>query len=282
MSFQYYENLQDKSAESLQYYLKHIKPSLSNSEIDLIAKDLDQKPPKKKSKLHTDFVDMEFDTTDEDPDISKIDEKFYPALYKIFISNEEVSDKATKWKFYKFLKYIKEINIKSVHININEKKHEYIDMLIESEDDGIIIVSCINIIDFERFNEAKENIVEFCRQAKINPEQIIFSATKSYRNISIDDPIKVGNHEIIPEFWMEWFEPERPFHGEDLLIVNDKDNYTLAGFNFNGTQDLLDYVYQKTEGGQIAVYKQRGFFSELAGEQKETIELIWKGIVIKT
>jgi len=54
----------------------------------------------------------------------------------------------------------------------------------------------------------------------------------------------------------------------------------LAGFNFTSLQDLLDYIYEFSEGGQISIIRQIDFFSENLKQELET-ELIWKGIIIK-
>ncbi len=45
-------------------------------------------------------------------------------------------------------------------------------------------------------------------------------------------------------------------------------------------QDLLDYVYKMSQGGQISIYKSAGYFSENEQEERE-VELFWKGIMLK-
>jgi hypothetical protein len=54
----------------------------------------------------------------------------------------------------------------------------------------------------------------------------------------------------------------------------------MAGFNFISTDDLLNYVYKHTNGGQISIFRQLDFFTEVSEEDPE-VDLIWKGIMIK-
>ncbi|MCK4371206.1 MAG: hypothetical protein KAW03_09075, partial [Candidatus Lokiarchaeota archaeon] len=108
---------------------------------------------------------------------------------------------------------------------------------------------------------------------------IIFAIGKSFRNIPIDVPVKIISKELSPELWVEWIEENRTFNNEDLIIVNDSE-LKLAGFNFTSTDDMLNYVFKHTKGGQISVYRQIDFFTEVNEEEPE-VELIWKGIMLK-
>jgi hypothetical protein len=83
----------------------------------------------------------------------------------------------------------------------------------------------------------------------------------------------------MPELWVELIDDRCPFDGIDLLIVDNTD-LNLAGFNFTKMDDLLDYIYQNSDGGQVSIIKQPGFFSEFTQDESEK-ELIWKGIMLK-
>ena len=108
---------------------------------------------------------------------------------------------------------------------------------------------------------------------------LVCPAGKSFRNIPIDESIKIGNTEIIPELWIEWIEENLSFGREDLLIINNSE-LKLAGFNFTSSEDLLNYVYQNSKGGQISIFKQSDFFTEASDDNSE-IKLVWKGIMMK-
>jgi len=54
----------------------------------------------------------------------------------------------------------------------------------------------------------------------------------------------------------------------------------IAGFNFTSMDDLLDYVYKVTSGGQVSIFRRLNYFSEVEMQSYEE-ELIWKGIMFK-
>ena len=166
-------------------------------------------------------------------------------------------------------------------MNKATESESFIDLIIEVDDDQYIFILCFDILDQEKYSKGVKQIEDFSNKHEIIPERIIFAFSKSYRSIPIDSVIRFDDVEIIPELWAEWIEEKCPFNGEDLLIVNNNES-EVAGFNFSYNKELLDYLYEFTEGGQISVFRNPGFFSENENnENKHQVELIWKGIMVK-
>ncbi|MFX1343607.1 MAG: hypothetical protein ACFFBC_01735 [Promethearchaeota archaeon] len=283
MKLQFYETMQDKSKEYLTYLIDQILPKFTIGEFkyfleDLTNKTIDKSKETKASKTHqkADFANIGNDAG-KFADLSKLDEKHRKILFQTFISAENNDKIAVKWRFYQYLKYHLSLNIKTVQIN--KASNHFIDFIIETDEKEKIFVSCHDILDLDSFNENLNKIAEFVKNENLIPDRLIFSACKSFRNIPIEQPFKIGNTEITPELWIEWIEENIPFNKEDLLIVNNSE-LKLAGFNFTSTEDLLNFVYKNSDGGQISIFKQSDFFTETSDNEAE-IELIWKGIMLK-
>ncbi|MFX1278857.1 MAG: hypothetical protein ACFFA3_05520 [Promethearchaeota archaeon] len=283
MNLQFYETIQDKSKEYITYLIEQILPKFTVSEFDHFLRDLETISNKKDkgSKATSSKSAMKFDIIGNDSkkyaDLSKLDEPQRKILFQIFISRE-INDKlAVKWRFYQYLKYHLGLNIKT--ISINNQFANSIDFILDTEEKEKIIVSCHDILELNSFKNSLKEISEYVKKENLNPNRIIFPAGKSFRNIPIDEAIKIDNIEITPELWIEWIEENLSFNREDLLIINNSE-LKLAGFNFTSSEDLLNYVYQNSNGGQISIFKQSDFFTE-ASEDNSEIELVWKGIMMK-
>ena len=285
MNLQFYETIQDKSKKYLTYLIDQILPKFTIGEFKYFLEDLTNNTKKStkgtktkgsKPKPKEVFVKIGNDAG-KFADLSKLDENHRKILFQIFIS-AEVNDKmAVKWRFYQYLKYHLGLNIKSIKVN-RASKH-FIDFIIETDEKEKIFVSCHDILDINSFKETLNNTAEFAKKENMIPDRIIFSACKSFRNLPLEESFKINNTEIIPELWIEWIEENLPFNREDLLIVNNSE-LKLAGFNFTSIEDLLNFVYQNSNGGQISIFKQADFFTEASNNEAE-IELVWKGIMIK-
>ena len=142
-----------------------------------------------------------------------------------------------------------------------------------------IAFNTIKMLLREFYNKGLEEINEFVKNENLIPDRIIFATNKSFRNLPLDVPIKLVNKELLPELLIEIVEKNLAFNKEDLLIVNDSE-LKVAGFNFVSTEDLLNYVYKYTKGGQISIYRQIDFFTEVSDDDPE-VETIWKGIMLK-
>ncbi|MBD3215805.1 MAG: hypothetical protein GF311_24560 [Candidatus Lokiarchaeota archaeon] len=283
MNFQYYKTLMDKSKETLFALIEEIVPNILEPELALFLEEVSLKKLKQenKSPLDDSFIEINFQN-ENDADISNLKKDQLKKIYEIFISKEKNDKNAIKWRFFKFLKTQKDIPIRSVHVRADTKKDDFIDYILETKDNQYIFTNCNYILDKEYYFNAGEKLAKFSKEIEQIPNKVIFSTYKTYRDIPIDDKFVIRGKDIEQELWVEWNELEKPFNGEDLLIilVNNEKEMEVAGFNFSSIQNLLDYIYKYSNGGQIAIYKQQGFFSE-SYDGKSQIELIWKGIMLK-
>jgi hypothetical protein len=283
MNLQFYETIQDKSKKYMTYLIDQILPKFTISEFKYLLEDLANQTTKKSkgSKGSNPESGEKLVTIGNDTkklaNFTKLDTNQRKILFQIFISRELNDKLATKWRFYQYIKYHLGLNIKTVKINTGSK--QIIDFVIETNENEKIFVSCHDILELNSFKAVLNQISEFSKKQKLNPDRIIFSAGKSFRNIPIEESIKISDIEITPELWIEWIEENLSFDREDLLIINSSE-LKLAGFNFTSNQDLLNYVYQNSDGGQISIFKQSDFFTETSNNDSE-IELVWKGIMIK-
>ena len=284
MDFQYYDTLEDKSDEAILGFVKRIIPTFTKGELRLFIGDLANLKPRSnpKSQITTDYFEIgeDYDTTG---DLSKLTSNQLKLFYQIFISRELCHKKAIKWRFYQNLKYIRDFAFESIHINRTDKEDEQIDFIIELGDGKRVFVNCFEVLDLDSYIEATNYVIEFSKKRKIIPVNLLFVANKSYRDLPISEDFAIGKNIVSPKLWLEWVDISKPFNGEDLIVITTKkqENFELAGFNFTNLQDLLDYVYEFGNGGQISVFKYSSYFAEVAKEELQT-ELIWKGIMIKT
>ncbi len=286
MKLQYYELMDDKSKKYLLYLIEQVLPHFTMSELQMFLEDIAAEPSNKKktskskskSKSNQGYVEIGKDVG-KVADLSKLTEGQLKEAFQIFISREKNDKLSLKWRFYQHLKYMLNLNLKSIKINRDPNPDRLIDFIVETEDKEVIFGLCYDVLELSKYNKACNKMNEFAKKQNLIPDRIIFATGKSFRNIPIDEPIKIINKELSPELWVEWSEENRPFNKEDLLIVNDSE-LKLAGFNFSSTDDMLNYVFKHTKGGQISVYRQLDFFTEVNEDEPE-VELIWKGIMLK-
>lgn len=282
MKLQYYETMDDKSKEYILYLIEQIVPQFTKNEFEILLKDFTSKSTKKskdsKSNTSQNFVQIGNDTG-KNADLSTLTKEQLKLFFQLFISKEENNTNAVKWRFYQYIKYMKNINIRTVKINLAQNQDRILDFIIETYDKEIILVLCYEVLDLKDFKESINYLNEYAENQNLIPDRIIFATGKAFRNLPLDIPIKIVNREIEPELWVECIEENRPFNKEDLLILNDSE-LKVAGFNFTSTDDLLNYVFKHSNGGQISIFKQLDFFTEVSEEEPE-VELIWKGIMSK-
>lgn len=284
VNFYYFDNLLEKTEENLLYYCKKIDPKFTIGELQNFIDEVESQPLKEVIKINgkklEGFVEIgeDYDTT---ADLTSLKIEQLKIIYQIFISRELNNRIGVKWRFYQTLKFFQDLIISSIQMNRSIESETLIDLIIEMDDDQYMLVLCFDILDKDKYTNGVKKIEDFSKKYNIIPERIIFAFNKAYRSVPIDTVIKLDDKEVIPELWAEWIEEKCPFNGEDLLIVNNNES-EVAGFNFSNTKELLDYLYEFTEGGQISVYKNPGFFSEKETyENKQQLELIWKGIMVK-
>jgi hypothetical protein len=232
----------------------------------------------KSTKSKKGFVDLgkNRDITSE---LSKLSLNQMKLLYKVFIS-KEINDKtAVKWRLYQYLKYYRGFSIKNIQVNRSGNSTQVVDFIAETEKKEVIFFACIDVLEIKNFNTTISEIAKFAKKQKKTPDQFIIATNKVYRNIPIDTPFKINDIELTPELWVEYNDDQCPFNGLDLLLI-DNTELNLAGFNFTNADDMLDYIYNNSEGGQVSILKNPGFFSEYAKDVSEK-ELIWKGIMLK-
>ena len=284
MKLKYYETMDDKSKEYLLYLMEQILPHITKSELKLFLTDIESKPreetkkSKSKSKAKKVYVEIGADINQK-ADLSKLNLEQLKTLFLIFISRELSDKKAVKWRFYQNLKFLSDFNVKSIKFNQNPSPDGDIDFIIETSENEVILASCHDILELNNYNKVITEVTNYAKKENSLPDQVIFATGKSFRNIPLDTPIKIISKEIIPTLMVEWTEEDRHFKREDLLIVNDAE-LKLAGFNFISTDDLLNYVYKHTNGGQISIFRQLDFYTDVSEDDPE-VELIWKGIMIK-
>jgi len=285
MNFQYYKTLMDKSEENLFFLIEKIEPEPLKEELGLFLDGIKLGKIKKEkiSPINDNYIKISLSSKNY-ADLSKLNSEQLKELYETFISREKNDKKAIKWRFFRFLKVQKDIPIKSIHVKTETNEEDAVDIILEIKDSKIFFINCSYILEKEYYYSLIEKIVNFYDKTDLEPDKLVFSAHKTYRDIPIQEEIKVENlnFKVDKELWVEWTDLEKPFNGEDLLIVlsNDKKDLEVAGFNFSSVQTLLDFVFKYSNGGQIAIYKQPGFFSP-KGEENPQIELIWKGIMLK-
>ncbi len=282
MKLQYYETMEDNSKEYVLYLIEQIVPQFTKNELEILLKDFTLKPTKKKtdskSNANQKFVQIGKDTG-KNADLSKLTKGQLKKIFQLFVSKEENNTLAIKWRFYQYIKYMLNLNLRTVKINLDPTMDRILDFIIETYDNEVILVLCYDVLDLKDFKEAIKYLNEFTKSQNLIPDRVIFATGKSFRNIPLDNPIKIINKELEPELWIEWIEENCPFNKEDLLILNESE-LKIAGFNFTSTEDLLNYVFKHSNGGQISIYKQLDFFTEVSEEEPE-VELIWKGIMLK-
>lgn len=282
MNLQFYETMDDKSKEYLLYLIEQILPNFTKSELKSYLEDIDSKPIKgsknTKSKTSKGYVKIGYDI-DKKADLSKLNLGQLKVLFQIFISRELNDKKAVKWRFYQNLKYMLEIQVKSIKINLDPNPDKFIDFVIETKENKVFLASVHDILDLNNYKKVITEITNYAKKENLLPDQVIVATSKSFRNIPLDTPIKIVSKEVFPTLMIEWTEENRYFKREDLLIVNDSE-LKLAGFNFISLDDLLNYVYEHTKGGQISIFRQVDFYTEVSEDDPE-VELIWKGIMIK-
>ncbi|MHA2005786.1 MAG: hypothetical protein ACXABO_01980 [Promethearchaeota archaeon] len=282
MNLQYYETMEDKSKEYITYLIEQILPQFTQKEIETFLEDINTKSTKgKKSpkpKSAKGFVIIGNDTN-KLASFSKLNEQQMKDLFQIYISRERNDRFAVRWRFYQYLKFVLDLNVKLIKFNQDPNPERILDFIVETEEKEVIIVICKDLLELTNFNDAINEITRFAKKQNLIPDRIIFATSKSFRNIPIDIPVKIISKEIKPELLVEYIEENRHFKKEDLLVVNNSD-LKVAGFNFVSTEDLLNYVYKNSNGGQISIYRQLDFFVETTDEEPE-VDLIWKGIMLK-
>ncbi|MFX1418620.1 MAG: hypothetical protein ACFE9N_06845 [Promethearchaeota archaeon] len=279
MKLQFYETMYDKSKEYLSYLSEQILPKFTSSELNIYLEDMKNKPSKGKKSSQSEVFEKIGGDSGKTVDLSKLKIEELKELYQTFISRELNDRNAIRWRLYQYIKYMSDLNIKSVKINRDSNPDRLIDFIIETEDKNLIFILCYEILELKDYERFLKEIIEFAKNQNSIPDKVVFAVSKTFRTIPADKSIKIVNNEIIPELWIEWVEENCPFNREDLLIVNDSE-LKLAGFNFTSVDDLLKYVFKYSNGGQISIYKQLDFFTEVSEDEPE-VELIWKGLMLK-
>ena len=118
MKLQYYETMDDKSKEYLLYLIEQIQPQFTKDELSSLLKDISDNPTKKGKgvKSSDEYVQIGNDKGNN-ADLSKLTIKQLKILFQIFISRENNDKKAIKWRFNQYIKYLLNLNKKSVKIN---------------------------------------------------------------------------------------------------------------------------------------------------------------------
>ena len=274
MDIQYLNLLQDQSKKRLLYLVEYISPKFLKDELPKVLEEIEGKA----SKSNKGLVDIGKDSG-AIADLSKLNLEQLKLMYQVFISRE-INDKiAVKWRLYQFLKYSRNIDVNTIQVNNSGDSKQVVDLIVETGDKKTIFFACFDVLEVKDYKKILTEILKFSKEQKKVPDRVIVATNKTYRNIPIDQHFKIDKKEITPELWVEIIDDSSPFNGADMLIV-DNTELNLAGFNFTNMEDILDYIYNNSEGGQVSIVKQPGFFSEYKSDESER-QLIWKGIMLK-
>ena len=274
MDVQYLNLLQDTSKKRLLYLVEYISPKFSKDELAKVMEEIEDKSSKSKKGL----VELGKDSG-TNADLSKLSLDQLKLMYQVFIS-KEINDKtAIKWRLYQFLKYNRDINVNKIQVNMTGDDKHVVDLVVETADKITIFFTCIEVLELKDYKSLLTEVIKFAKEQKLTPDRVIVAANKTYRNIPLDQPFKLDKEELTPELWIELIDDNCPFNGVDMLVVENTE-LNLAGFNFTNMEDILDFIYQNSEGGQVSIVKQPGFFSEYKSDESER-QLIWKGIMLK-
>ena len=274
MDVQYLNLLQDKSKKRLLHLVEYISPKFLKDELPKVLEELEGKASKSKNGL----VELGKDSGTV-ADLSKLSLEQLQLMYQTFISKEINDKKAIKWRLYQFLKYNRAIDVKSIQVNLTGDAKQVVDLVVVTADDEIIYFACVEVLELKNYKSALTEVIKFAKEQKKTPDRVIIAANKTYRNIPLEQPFKIDKGEIVPELWVELIDDNCPFNGVDMLVVENTE-LNLAGFNFTNMEDMLDYIYNNSEGGQVSIVRQPGFFSEYKSDESER-QLIWKGIMLK-
>ena len=196
MNVQTLNALQDKSKERLVNLVENIVPKFMNDELDQLFKEL-----QKKSSKNGGFIEIGKDKKVADLSKMKVDE--LKSLYQIFISREINDRVAVKWRLYQFLKYFRGLEITRMKINSDGDSKNPVDFVVETKEKELIFMVCFEVLDLKQYNKTGNEIIKVAKEQNMNPDRIIFAPNKTYRNLPLDVPIKIGKKEIIPELWVE-------------------------------------------------------------------------------
>ncbi|MHA1313857.1 MAG: hypothetical protein ACTSSI_17800 [Candidatus Helarchaeota archaeon] len=290
MNFQFFDTLLDKSRERLAYLIEQIQPHLTKADLPILLENISSGKSKGKSSQKSEtkkktgkgikgFIPLNFDDTQK-AEFSYLTERKLQQIYKLFISREENTRLAVRWRFYQYLKISRYWDIGSIFVNESAEQDNIVDFIIENKDGSTVLVSCFGILELNEFKKLITSLGHFTKSYSLKPDKIVLAAHKTYRNIPLNQELTINGNLLEPELWLEWIDHDRPFNHEDLLIVNEND-LAVAAFNFNGMYDFLEFVYKNSEGGRIIVYRQPEFFSE-SEKEKPGIEPIWRGIITKS
>ncbi len=275
MDVQYLNLLQDKSKKRLLYLIEFISPKFSKTDLPMILAGIGGK---KDSKAKKGLIAIGKDSGAA-ADLSKLSLDDLKLMYQVFISREINNKIAVKWRLYQYLKYSRSIEVNTIKLNNFGGSKQVVDLIVETKDKKTIFFVCHDILELKLYKKALVEISKFAKEKKITPDLVIFATNKTYRNIPFDQPFKIEKKEIPIKLWVEIIDDNSPFNGVDMLVI-DNTELNLAGFNFTNMEDILDYIYNNSEGGQVSIVKQPGFFSEYKTDESEK-QLIWKGIMLK-
>ncbi|MFX0101055.1 MAG: hypothetical protein ACFFCS_15885 [Candidatus Hodarchaeota archaeon] len=281
MNFQYYDTLQNQSKEYLLQLMENFVPTLTKSELMVFLNDVSSKPSNNMKGIQAGkckgFIEIGNDQSGS-ADFNNLTKTELKNIYQVFISRERNDNIAIKWRFYQNLRINRDLEVAEIQIKQVGAPEDSVNMVITTEDGESLLVLCHNIIEKVKYEKSIENLHKFVKSEFI-PNRVIFAVHKAHRNIPLEQELKFERVTVFPELWIEWEDIDRPYGGEDLIIVGE-DELSFGGFNFTSLDELLDYVFTKTNGGQIRIFKELDYFAEGFHADMER-ELIWKGIMLK-
>lgn len=249
--------------------LKYVYPSFTKKWIRNILKEYNEK--------HENQVTIK----KKMGDIDDLSEDARKILYDIFVSKKLLSPFALKLRFLNFIEYSshwKDYRARKTDIKVGPLS---VDVILEHYDTGEVIWVFFNEIASERYLKAlrQKSLEKLDIPDEVIPSRISVLAGRSYRDLSIEEPLVLdnGTRRVPLDLWIEEGAFNKDFSDNDLIVVEDLE---MGGFNFSSVADLLDVVKEELGKGQYEIFSIPDYFLRrfnIGGTDRETI---WKGLIL--
>jgi hypothetical protein len=248
-------------SQSLQYeedYIQEIFPPLTKEKIERFFKEFREE---------ADFK-LESDKLEDLPESKK------KVIYQTYVAKSLKTKDALKARFYQSLECFDDFkNIEILEEKI-EIKGDIVDLLLDDKDSGnTVCCFIIELLDRNELNRVKKIVSDYIELAEnggdlYDIDEIYLICGRIDRKIGNDiEFINLNGKKLSINCYLEYFDFNRPFNDEDLIIIEDMKIY---GFNFGSIEDILSMI-KKTKGkGRYMVYV----------ETKHGVRnLLWQGLI---
>ncbi|MHA1340342.1 MAG: hypothetical protein ACTSRZ_09065 [Promethearchaeota archaeon] len=233
--------------------------------------------------------------------------EIFDALQNIFITWQDKSSVALKWRFIHFQEIFPIWNKFEIIKNNFKIDNLKIDLILKEKhffgknekktiennvDNKVVSNTEPNIIwcfFFKRLNNyiisdlkkqlqdnISEKLINELNNKELFPKKIVLF-TLYINPVSINQNIKIpifkDKFEIIPiEIWQEYKEANRKYSEDDLIILN---NLKAGGFNFSSTKEMIELAINNFNPGSLTIYKIENFFQHNLPYSNQKLENIF-------